>query len=130
MNNEKRIPFDWEKYQSGEFEAVCRDGVTPIIGGYNSSAIDGNNALIYWYKNKAYTRKANGLLASGIEMDEDVFIIPKTKKFQAWVNLYSNGLSSTHQYKQLADEIAEKMLQENQNQGFELIECRLIEWEG
>jgi len=39
MNNEqKRIPFDWEKYQSGEYEAVCRDGSIPEMITYNPNA--------------------------------------------------------------------------------------------
>jgi len=125
----KRIPFDWEKYQSGEFEAVCRDGVKPDYLAYNPNA-KAEQRIAMWRNGELFSTRENGLTFNSTESTHDLFLIPKPKKFQAWVNLYSNGISSTHSNKQLADELASDVLKENPSQGFELIECRLIEWEG
>jgi hypothetical protein len=43
----KRIPYDWEKYQSGEFEAVCRDGVDADQITYNPNA-NNDQKIIFW----------------------------------------------------------------------------------
>jgi hypothetical protein len=126
----KRIPFDWDKYQSGEFEITCRNGIKPEIAGYNHDA-KSNNKIVYWANNSAYARNENGLVNDdGDESEYDLFLIPKPKRFQAWVNLFTNGSISGHTDKELAEKLAQNMLNEHPNKGFELVECRLIEWEG
>jgi hypothetical protein len=55
----------------------------------------------------------------------DLFLIPKPKKFQAWVNLYSDGLSLTYRSEYIAKELVNIHLEN----GREFIETRLIEWE-
>ena len=126
MNTEnKRIPFDWEKYQSGEFEAICRDGSIPEMITYNPNAIEANK-IAMWVKGQLYSNRINGLLWSEGEMPYDIFLIPKQKKFQAWVNLYSNGDINGY----LSKELADHMNKVYTDRGLILVECRLIEWEG
>jgi hypothetical protein len=126
MNTEnKRIPFDWEKYQSGEFEITCRNGIKPEIAGYNHDA-KSNNKIVYWANNSAYARNENGLVNDdGDESEYDLFLIPKSKKFQAWVNLYSNGECYSYE----TEKIAKNMIETYVKEGRTLIETRLIEWE-
>jgi hypothetical protein len=123
----KRIPFDLEKYQSGEYEAVCRDGSKDIIiGAYNPNAKD--YKLAAWVESELYCYTENGLINKEIDFttQQDLFLIPKPKKFQAWVNLYSNGHSHLYPSIELANHMSDSYLKD----GFTLIECRLIEWEG
>jgi hypothetical protein len=121
MNNEKIIPFDWEKYQSGEFEAVCRDGSIP--------------EQITYFSNSINTRKVFAIINGSIESfsqhdgswniresEKDLFLIPKQKKFQAWVNCYDMGTALTWSNEGLAKQY------ENMNTGF--VKTILIEWEG
>jgi hypothetical protein len=127
MNTEnKRIPFDWEKYQSGEFEAVCRDGRKP--------------EQIVYYKNASTSVKITALVDGcietfkddgswkfvGGESEFDLLLIPKPKRFQAWVNLYSDGLSASYR----TEYIAKSLIDVHLENGREFTECRLIEWEG
>jgi hypothetical protein len=121
----KRIPFDWEKYQSGEYQAVCRDGSIPEMITYNPNAIEANK-IAMWVKGQLYSNRINGLLWSEGEMPYDIFLIPKPKRFQAWVNLYSDGLSLTYRSEYIAKELVNVHLEN----GREFIETRLIEWEG
>ncbi len=122
----KRIPFDWEKYQSGEYEAVCRDGRKPEQIFYYPSAVNGVKitALVDGY---IETFKDDGSWKFVREESEfDLFLIPKSNKFQAWVNLYSDGLSLTYRSEYIAKELVNVHLEN----GREFIETRLIEWEG
>jgi hypothetical protein len=122
----KRIPFDWDKYQSGEYQAVCRDGSIP-------------EQITYYPKSKELmkitalvdccieTFTQDGFWATKEEESEfDLFLIPKPKKFQAWVNLYSNGDINGY----LSKELADHMNKVYTDRGLILVECRLIEWEG
>ena len=123
----KRIPFDLEKYQSGEYEAVCRDGSKDIIiGAYNPNAKD--YKLAAWVESELYCYTENGLINKEIDFttQQDLFLIPKAKKFQSWVNLYSDGLSLTYRSEYIAKELVNVHLEN----GREFIETRLIEWEG
>lgn len=123
----KRIPFDWDKYQLGEYEAVCRDGSKDIIiGAYNPNAKD--YKLAAWVESELYCYTENGLINKEIDYttQQDLFLIPKTKKFQAWVNLYSNGDINGY----LSKELADHMNKVYTDRGLILVECRLIEWEG
>jgi hypothetical protein len=121
----KRIPFDWEKYQSGEYQAICRDGSIPEMITYNPNAIEANK-IAMWVKGQLYSNRINGLLWSEGEMPYDIFLIPKPKKFQAWVNLYSNGEC----YSYYTEKIAKRMIEVYRTKNREIIETRLIEWEG
>jgi len=56
----------------------------------------------------------------------DLFLIPKPKKFQSWVNLYDNGNITYH----LIEVESEKYIKFMKAKGIETIETRLIEWEG
>jgi hypothetical protein len=121
----KRIPFDWGKYQSGEYQAVCRDGSIPEMITYNPNAIEANK-IAMWVEGQLYSNRINGLLWSEGEMPHDIFLIPKAKRFQSWVNLYSDGLSLTYRSEYIAKELVNVHLVN----GREFIETRLIEWEG
>ena len=123
----KRIPFDWEKYQSGEYEPVCRDGKKDIIiGAYNPKSKE--YKLAAWVESELYCYTENGLINKEIDFttQQDLFLIPKSKRFQAWVNLYSDGLSLTYRSEYIAKELVNIHLEN----GREFIETRLIEWEG
>jgi hypothetical protein len=121
----KRIPFDWDKYQLGEYEAVCRDGEKPEQITYNSKAEP--YPIGAWVDVRMCTFDNKGKY--GIfnkEHSYDLFLIPKPKKFQAWVNLYSNGAAQSFVTKEVADEFNRFHIVN----GVVRVECRLIEWEG
>ena len=121
MNNEKRIPFDWEKYQSGEYEAVCRDDEKPEQLTHNPNAKT-NNKISFWYKGEVHGKGINGRWLSIIDYVHDLYLIPKPKKFQAWVNLYDTGAAITWSNEDMAKKY------EQMNNGF--LKTILIEWEG
>jgi hypothetical protein len=123
MNTEqKRIPFDWEKCQSGEYQAVCRDGRKP--------------EQIVYYPNASTSVKITALVDGTIETfnddgswkfireesEFDLFLIPKKKKYQAWVNCYDTGAAITWSSEDIAKQY------EQMNNGF--VKTILIEWEG
>jgi hypothetical protein len=123
----KRIPFDWDKYKSGEYQVVCRDGRKDIIiGAYNPNAKE--HKLAAWVESELYCYTGNGLINKerGFTTLIDLFLIPKAKKFQAWVNLYSNGAAQSFVTKEVADEFNRFHIVN----GVVRVECRLIEWEG
>ena len=123
----KRIPFDWEKYQSGEYEAVCRDDkYKPEQITYYPNSVDFYkiSALVEGYI-KTFTNDGH-LMGGKSTHFFDLFLIPKPKKFQAWVNLYSDGLSASYR----TDYIAKSLIDVHLENGREFIETRLIEWEG
>jgi hypothetical protein len=122
----KRIPFDWEKYQSGEYEAVCRDGSKPEQLTYNSKAE--SYPIAAWVGVRMCTFDNKGKYdLYGKEHSYDLFLIPKPKKFQAWINLYSNGIASSSY---VSEEIANEFNKFSEHSGVVRVECRLIEWEG
>jgi hypothetical protein len=127
MNNEnKRIPFDWEKYQSGEYQVVCRDGSIPEQITYYPNSIDNYkitalcSGVIRTFTVNGYWDKINN------PTSRDLLLIPKPKKFQAWVNCYDNGNITYH--------LIESESKEYKNmlaiKGIECVETRLIEWKG
>ena len=121
----KRIPFDWEKYQSGEYEAVCRDGSIAEQITYNPNAK--NFKIGAWVDNELERFLLDGSYQSNRSQSAlDLFLIPKPKRFQAWVNLYSNGDINGY----LSKELADHMNKVYTDRGLILVECRLIEWEG
>ena len=125
MNTEnKRIPFDWEKYQSGEYQAVCRNDEKPemIIHNPNAKKIA---KIAMWVNGHLYSLNENGK-SWNVESPIDLFLIPKPKRFQAWVNLYSNGAAQSFVTKEVADEFNRFHIVN----GVVRVECRLIEWEG
>jgi hypothetical protein len=126
MNTEnKRIPFDWEKYQSGEYEAVCRDGRKPEQLTHNSKAESYPIAAWVGVRICTFDNKGKYDLYDK-EHSYDLFLIPKKKKHQACVNLYSNGAAQSYVSKEVADEFNRFHIVN----GFVRVECRLIEWEG
>lgn len=71
-NNENRIPFNWELYQTGDYDVVCRDErYKPIIAGYNP------NATVYhilgWVNGVATMWNKYPVTHLG----SDLFLIPK-----------------------------------------------------
>jgi hypothetical protein len=121
----KRIPFDWEKYQSGEYTPICRNGDKPEQLTHNPNART-NSELVFWVNGEAHALSIKGVLV-GYDYDKhDLFLIPKQKKFQAWVNLYSDGEC----YSYYTEKIAKRMIEVYRTENREIIETRLIEWEG
>lgn len=118
----KRIPFDWEKYQSGEFEITCRNGIKPEQITYNPKAY--TYVVAAWVKDVLRTFTEKGVhTVHNDQSDYDLFLIPKPKKFQAWVNLYSNGAAIPWSNEDLAKQY------EQWNNGL-FVKTILIEWEG
>jgi len=118
----KRIPFDWEKYQSGEYEAVCRDGRKPEQIVYYPTALNvvKITALV---DGCIETFKDDGSWKFiGEESEFDLLLIPKQKKFQAWVNCYDTGAAITWSSEDIAKQY------EQMNIGF--VKTIKIEWEG
>lgn len=118
----KRIPFDWEKYQSGEFEAVCRDGRKPEQIVYYPTAlnvvkitalVDGTIETFNDDGSWKFIRE---------ESEFDLFLIPKPKKFQAWINVYDTGAAIPWSNEDLAKQY------EQWNNGL-FVKTILIEWE-
>jgi hypothetical protein len=121
----KRIPFDWEKYQSGEYQAVCRNGIKPEQLTYNPNGF--NFQISAWIGDVVRVFTNDGFyLMSKYNTENDLFLIPKSKKFQAWVNLYSNGECYSYD----TEKIAKRMIEVYRTENREIIETRLIEWEG
>jgi hypothetical protein len=119
----KRIPFDWEKYQSGQYDVVCRDGRKDIIiGAYNPNAKD--YKLAAWVESELYCYTENGLINKerGFTTLIDLFLIPKPKKFQAWINVYDTGAAIPWSNEDLAKQY------EQWNNGL-FVKTILIEWE-
>lgn len=124
MNNEKRIPFDWEKYQSGEYEAICRANwkVDKIVNNPTAAKC---HQVVFWVNGLSHSCSSEGLCLVNDELDLDLFLIPKPKKFQTWVNLYSNGQAVTWNN----EPIAVQQQKSFESKSVKFVECRLIEWE-
>jgi hypothetical protein len=122
----KRIPFDWEKYQSGEYEAVCGSGAIPENITYFKNAEKSYKLAALVYGDiKTFTEDGHWK-ESKESTGLDLFLIPKAKKFQSWVNLYSNGAAQSFVTKEVADEFNRFHIVN----GVIRVETRLIEWEG
>jgi hypothetical protein len=123
----KRIPFDWDKYQSGKYEAVCRDGRKPeqIVYYPGALSIVKITALVDGTI-ETFNDDGSWKFLRREESEFDLFLIPKSKKFQAWVNLYSNGECYSYD----TEKIAKRMIEVYRTENREIIETRLIEWEG
>jgi hypothetical protein len=122
MNTEqKRIPFDWDKYQSGEYQAVCRDGSIPEMIAYNPNAKE-TAKIAMWVDGQLYPRFENGQTWQDLEGTLDIVLIPKPIKFQAWVNVYDTGAAISWSNEDIAKQY------EQMNNGF--VKTILIEWEG
>lgn len=75
---ENKIEFNWEKYQSGEYDVVTRDGKKiEQLHKFNMDCsysicgvINGNNYVAEWHKNGNYWD-------DGDENENDLFLIPK-----------------------------------------------------
>ena len=117
----KRIPFDWEKYQSGEYTPICRNGDKPEQLTHNPNART-NSELVFWVNGEAHALSVKGFLVGYDDIKHDLFLIPKPKKFQAWVNCYDTGAAITWSNEDIAKQY------EQMNNGF--VKTILIEWEG
>jgi hypothetical protein len=119
----KRIPFDWEKYQSGEYEAVCRDGRKPeqIVYYPGALSIVKITALVDGTI-ETFNDDGSWKFVREEESEFDLFLIPKAKKFQAWVNVYDSGNAITWSNEDIAKQY------KHMNNGF--VKTILIEWEG
>jgi hypothetical protein len=120
---QKKIPFDWEKYQSGEYEAVCRDGRKPEQIVYYPSALSSVKitALVDGTI-ETFNDDGSWKFVREEESEFDLFLIPKAKKFQAWVNVYDSGNAITWSNEDIAKQY------KHMNNGF--VKTILIEWEG
>jgi hypothetical protein len=119
----KRIPFDWEKYQSGEYEAICRDGRKPeqIVYYPTALSIVKITALVDGTI-ETFNDDGSWKFVREEESEFDLFLIPKAKKFQAWVNVYDSGNAITWSNEDIAKQY------KHMNNGF--VKTILIEWEG
>jgi hypothetical protein len=119
----KRIPFDWEKYQSGEYQAVCRDGRKPEQIVYYPTALNvvKITALVDGTI-ETFNDDGSWKFVREEESEFDLFLIPKAKKFQAWVNVYDSGNAITWSNEDIAKQY------KHMNNGF--VKTILIEWEG
>jgi hypothetical protein len=119
---QKRIPFDWEKYQSGEYEAVCRDGRKPeqIVYYPGALSIVKITALVDGTI-ETFNDDGSWKFVREEESEFDLFLIPKAKKFQAWVNVYDSGNAITWSNEDIAKQYKQM------NNGF--VKTILIEWE-
>lgn len=124
MNNEKRIPFDWDKYQSGEYEAICRDGSKPEMITYNPNAQEGHK-IAAWISGNIKAYYCDGLYLDTREMYFDLFLIPKPKKFQKWINLYSDGNTLEFNFEAIAKDMSLKY----ETDSSKYVKTILIEWE-
>jgi hypothetical protein len=121
----KRIPFDWEKYQSGEYTPICGNGDKPEQLTHNPKA--DTYVVAAWVNDVLRTFTETGKHnVYNQKSDYDLFLIPKPKRFQAWVNLYSDGEC----YSYYTEKIAKRMIEVYRTKNREIIETRLIEWEG
>ena len=74
------IPFDWEKYKSGKFEAITREGYKPKQV-YNLEGAD--KPICYVLEQRTISCQSSGkwLLAENSEDNyKDLFLRPKTVK--------------------------------------------------
>jgi hypothetical protein len=119
----KRIPFDWDKYQSGKYEAVCRDGRKPeqIVYYPGALSIVKITALVDGTI-ETFNDDGSWKFVREEESEFDLFLIPKAKKFQAWVNVYDSGNAITWSNEDIAKQY------KHMNNGF--VKTILIEWEG
>lgn len=90
MSKENRIPFDIEKWNSGEYEAVYRDGIKPLAiyhieeANYQVISVPIHRDLFSHTKNGSFIDDNN-------LQDKDLFLIPKKKKGWVMVIEASNG---------------------------------------
>jgi len=113
------IPFSWEKYQSGEYEVICRDPKhKPTLAGFNPDASD-NYKIVAWINGIGYGFKENG--TRDADKDYELFLIKKKKKYQFFVALYNDGASSQpySSYEQC----------DRNTVALNRVEIRKIEWE-
>jgi hypothetical protein len=123
-NTDNRIPFDWEKYQSGEYEAVCRDdNYKPEQLTYNPKA--DLYKVAAWVKNACRTFTEKGEVIGSKESKYDLFLIQKKKKYQSWVNLYSDGFAKEY----INEDDAKMFKPRYEDENVKCVETRLIEWE-
>ncbi len=73
------IPFDWEKYKSGKFEAITRGGYKPkqvynLEGAKQPIVfVDNGNDVSFCFKDGKWSRQKECSIY-------DLFLIPKTRK--------------------------------------------------
>jgi hypothetical protein len=105
---------------------ICRDGSIPEQIVYYSNAVS-KYKLVALVCGTLETFTEDGFWKQSKEESEyDLLLIPKAKKFQAWVNLYSNGECYSYD----TEKIAKRMIEVYRTENREIIETRLIEWEG
>lgn len=122
MNNENRIPFDWDKYQSGEYEAICRNARNPEDLAYNAKY----DKITAWINGNIKEFSANGKYRNDdFNSDYDLFLIPKPKKFQKWINLYSDGNTLEFNFEAIAKDMSTTFETDSRK----YIKTILIEWE-
>lgn len=83
------------------------DQAFPLVG-----AVEGETRVLAWTRSGRITNVRNN--------PWDITNTAPKKKYQAWANLYHNGILWAYPTKEIADFQA----------GSSRIECRLIEWEG
>ncbi len=84
----ERIPFDLEKWKTGKYDVVSRDGRLVEILKTDLKAVE-TIVIIYNQKDgsqHAFAITGNGRVFFHEDHEDDLFLIPKTRT--VWVNLY------------------------------------------
>ncbi len=87
--NQDRIPFDLEKWKTGKYDVISREGVSVDI---LKTDLKANETLVVVYhfgdnEEHAYAITEDGMFHSSEDPHEnDLFLTPKTTK--VWVNVY------------------------------------------
>jgi len=118
----KRIPFDWDKYQSGWYEAITENGKKPDQIFHNPNAKE-HARLVYWIDGDIVHRCSNGTNKE-LKHYYDLFLTPKPK-FKKGINLYSDGSIIDFP----SETIAKDMSKVIETDSRKYIKTILIEWE-
>lgn len=87
---ENKIEFNLEKYNSGEYDVVTREGLSVHIAGVNKQA-NKYCKVVGWIDKEIYAWMLNGKDFEGGKSGYDLFLIPKKKIIKGWANVYSGG---------------------------------------
>lgn len=87
---ENKIQFDLEKYNSGEYNVVTREGLPVKIAGVNEEAAEFKR-VVGWICGVIFSWSLNGIYSKSGESKYDLFLIPKKKIIKGWANVYIIG---------------------------------------
>ena len=84
---ENKIEFDLEKYNSGEYDVVTREGLSVKIAGVYEEA-NTHHQVSGWFDGRVRSWATNGRYFVERMSDYDLFLIPKKKIIKGWANVY------------------------------------------